>query len=321
MEARSRREQVHRMEFDVDWPPGHVACYFVAGPEPILVDAALPAHERELRASLNDQGFDVGDVEHLLITHPHVDHIGQVPTVLREANPTVYAPVGVRDRFDRDVSELGTRVRRNCMEAGMADEHVDGAVDMAVESLERNASLLPTDAVDVWIEPGEPVDVGHLRCDPVHTPGHQADHLCYRTDIGGERALLAGDMAIEPFRPVVMHDGLDDGHRTAFDAFYAALDRLEKLDADRIYPGHGPVHTDLQSTIERDRDSLDHRLRCVVELLDGGLTTVPEIAVTLAGDRSVKYLVPEAMSALAHLERTGAVESHLEAGVRQYENA
>ena len=45
MESRSTQGRVHRLVFDVDWPPGHVACYLVDGPEPILVDAAAPDHD------------------------------------------------------------------------------------------------------------------------------------------------------------------------------------------------------------------------------------------------------------------------------------
>ena len=318
MELRNGAESVHRLEFDVEWRPGHVACYLVDGPEPVLVDAALPDHEEAFRDALAEFDYGPGDIAHLLVTHPHVDHVGQVPTVLAEGDPTVYAPAGVRERFARDPADLEARVRRNCREAGFPDEQREEAVEMAVESLERDASLLPPSAVDVWVEPGDVTDVGHLEVGAVHAPGHQADHLCYPTTVDGEAALLAGDMGIETFRPVVMHDGLDDGHREAFDAFYAALDRLATVDVDRVYPGHGPVHSDLASAVRRDRRSLDERLEEVADLVAEGHATVPAVAVALAGDRDVKYLVPEAMSALAHLDAEGEVSSELRDGVRYY---
>lgn len=318
MELRNSLERIHRLEFEVDWRPGHVACYLVDGPEPILVDAALPDHEDALREALAGYGYGPADVEHLLVTHPHVDHVGQVPTVLEEGDPTVYAPAGVRERFARDPAGLEARVRRNCEEAGFPDEQLEMAVDMAVESLERDSSLLPSESVDVWIEPGDTTAVGGLEVGAVHAPGHQADHLCYPAEVEGESVLLAGDMGIQPFRPVVMHDGLDDGHREAFAAFYEALDRLAALDVDRVYPGHGPVHDDLAGAVERDRESLDERLEEVVELVADGHSTVPAVAMALAGERGVKYLIPEAMSALAHLDGEGVVESELRDGVRHY---
>lgn len=319
METRSEPVRGHRLEFDVDWPPGHVAAYLVDGTESVLVDAALPDHDAEFERALADHGHEPGDVEHVLITHPHVDHIGQVPTVLEVGDPTVYAPAGVRGRFAQDPDDLESRVRRNCTEAGFPDEQREEAVAMAVDSLERNAELLPPSAVDVWLEPDEPTEVGDLVVDPVHVPGHQADHLSYRTTIDGEAVLLAGDMGIRTFRPVAMHDGLDDGHREAFDAFYTALDRLAAVDVDRVYPGHGPVHGELGAAVDRDRESLDDRLADVRDLVADGCATVPGVAASLAGERDVRYLVPEAMSALAHLDDAGEIDSHLEDDVRYYD--
>jgi len=319
MEPRGTAQDVHRLTFDIDWPPGTVACYLIDGPEPVLVDAATPDHGTAFGERLAAHDLAPADVDHVLVTHPHVDHIGQVPTVLEAGEPTVYAPAGVRERFARDPSELAARVRRNATAAGFPEEQREMAVDMAVESLERNSDLLAPDAVDVWIEPGESTAVGPLEVGAVHVPGHQADHLAYPVETGDESALFAGDMAVEPLRSVSLHDGLDDGHREAVDAFYEALDRLAALDVDRVYPGHGPVHRDLQGVVRRDRESLDARLDGVRRLVAEGRETAAEVAFALAGDRDVEYIVPESMAALAHLEATGAVSVELVDGVRRYD--
>ena len=319
MDPRGTAQDVHRLTFDIDWPPGNVACYVIDGPEPVLVDATTPDHGTAFGEQLGAHELAPADVDHVLITHPHVDHIGQVPTVLTAGEPTVYAPAGVRERFARDPSELAARVRRNATAAGFPEEQREMAVEMAVESLERNSDLLGPDAVDVWIEPGDTTAVGPIEVGAVHVPGHQADHLAFPVELGGESALFAGDMAVEPFRSVSLHDGMDDGHCEAIDAFYAALDRLAALDVDRVYPGHGPVHRDLQGVVRRDRESLDARLDGVRRLVADGNETAAEVAFALAGDREVEYIVPEATAALAHLESTGAVSVELVDGVRRYD--
>ena len=319
MEPRGTAQDVHRLTFDIDWPPGTVACYVIDGPEPVLVDATTPDHGTAFGERLAAHDLAPAEIDHVLVTHPHVDHIGQVPTVLEAGEPTVYAPAGVRERFARDPSELAARVRRNATAAGFPEEQREMAVDMAVESLERNSDLLAPDAVDVWIEPGDTTAIGPIEVGAVHVPGHQADHLAYQVEIGGESALFAGDMAIEPLRSVSLHDGIDDGYREAVDAFYAALDRLAALDVDRVYPGHGPVHRDLQGVVRRDRESLDARLDAVRNLVADGHETAAQVAFVLAGDRDVRYLIPEAMAALAHLESTGAVSVELVDGVRRYD--
>lgn len=325
----SRLSSVRRIEFSVDWPPGHVACYLVDGPELVLVDAGMPSDfdaedaspETTLREGFDAAGYEVADVDHLVVTHPHVDHVGQVPTVLAEADPTVHAPAGVEERFSRDPDAMADRVRANASRVGITGDQLDEAVEMAVESLRRDASLLPVEAVDHWIPRDETVDIGPLTAETIHAPGHQADHLCYAVDVAGERVLLSGDMAMEPFRAVAIHDGLDDGVADAFNAFYGALDRLSTLDPDRVYPGHGPVHADFHGVLERDRESLDRRLEQVHEQLADGTRTVPGVALALAGDRPVRYVVPEVMAAVSSLVDEGRAEETLEDGVAHYDPA
>ena len=310
---------VHRIEFDVAWPPGHVASFLVECDEPTLVDAGMPGDggETRLREELSAAGYDLADIEHLVLTHPHVDHIGHVNTVIKAADPTLYVPVGVRERFAREPDDLGSAVRRTARTAGLTGEDRDDAVDMAVESLERNRSLLSVEAVDVWIEGGATYDVGGTAVEAVHTPGHQADHCCLAVEFGDERALVAGDMAIEPFRPVVLHTGLDRGVGDAIDAFDDALDRLAALDPDRVYPGHGPVHTEFDRVIERDRRSLDRLLDRTVARLDDDHRTAAAIASARAVDDST-YVLPEVVAALRHLDAHGRVEAERVDGVAHY---
>lgn len=313
--------RVRRVEFGMEWPPGHVAAYLLDADEPVLVDAGMPEQGDTFRAALADAGYEPADIEHVLLTHPHVDHIGQVQTVIDEGDPEVYAPAGVRERFRRDPDALAGRVRANAGELGLAGDRLEEAVGMAVESLERDSTLLPPEAVDTWVAGGDRIEIGPLTVGAVHAPGHQADHLCYATDIGTERALLAGDMVIEPFRAVALHDGMDDDYRDAFAAFFAALDRLAELDVDRVYPGHGPVHETHHGTVERDRGSLNRRLDAVEALVGEGVQTAPGLAVELANGHRVRYVLLEVMGALAYLEDEGRVSSELEGGVRRFHSA
>lgn len=319
--SQGRTGGVHRIEFDVDWPPGHVACYLLDGEEPVLVDAGMAGGEATLEAGLADGGLGLPDVEHLVVTHPHQDHIGCVPQVLDAADPTVYAPAGVRERFARNPAAVGERVRENATDAGIVGEQREEAVRMAVESLERDAELLPPDAVDVWVEPGQTLEAGGHAVEAVHTPGHQADHHCYATRCGDERVLLAGDMAIRTFRSVLLHDGLDDGVFEALPAYLTALDRLAALDVDRVYPGHGPVHDDLAGAIDLARDSLDDLLERSSAALEEGASTVGEVAFAIAGERPIRYMVLEAMAALAHLVEEGRATRTREDGVDRYRPA
>ncbi|PSP38368.1 hydroxyacylglutathione hydrolase [Halobacteriales archaeon QH_7_65_31] len=249
---------------------------------------------------------------------PHVDHIGQVQTVLDAGNPTVHAPATVRERLTQDATALGHRVRENVTTAGLTGDAADAEVESAVESLERNRRLLPPETVDEWLTPGA-VSFGSISATAVHTPGHQADHLAYLLDCDGDTVLLSGDTAMEPFRAVVLHDGMDDGHAEAFEASFTALDRLEQYDPDRVFAGHGEPHSQFHEILARDRRRLDRRLDAIEELVTDGFSTVPEVATELARGRDPRYMYAETMSGLAHLDGTDRIESELVDGVRRYE--
>lgn len=320
MAQRERVLPIHRIEFDVNWPPGHVASFLIDCDEPTLVDCGMPGPDCEtrLRETLSEIGDGLEAIDHLVLTHPHVDHIGQVKTVVEAADPTVYAPAGIRERFARDPDDLKGTVRKNAKSAGLTGSERETAVGMAVESLKRNRGLLPVEAVDVWVEDGQTYEIGRTPADVIHTPGHQADHCCFSVELGDERALLAGDMAIEPFRPVTLHTGLDRGVENAISAFEDALDRLAALDPDRVYPGHGPVHTDFDHVIERDRRRLDRMLDRTVEGLDDEHRTAAEVAETRAGDSDSTYILPEVVAALRYLETNDRIAAAVVDGVTRY---
>jgi len=317
---------VHRLECSVDWPPGNAAGYLVDGSEPVLVDAGMagPEPEDELAAALAEQGREFADIEHVLLTHPHTDHVGQVPTVLEAADPEVYAPVGIRERLQRGVDELEAAVRTNGRAAGLTGSFIETAVDTSVDSLERNRDLLPPASVDHWLAAGEEIVIGPLTVETVHTPGHQGDHFCYLSELADERVLFSGDMALDTFRPIALHAGFDHGYEGAIDAFYTALERLAALDVDRVFTGHGDPHTDFAAALERDREELDHLLEATVEAVpDDGTTTALDIALQRSEKqgKAMSYRIIETASAAAKLAADGKLTDETDDGIRHYERA
>lgn len=318
--AASRHRGVHRLEFGVDWPPDHVAAYLITGDEPVLIDTGMAGERgrKTLLKQLDEHGLGAGDIDHLVLTHPHVDHLGQAATVIEAGEPQVYGPAGVETRFSREIEELRSTVERNATAAGVTGDAWENVIEKAVESLRRDRALLPHDAVDRWVQDTESIQIGDIELEAIHTPGHQADHLCYESVLDDERVLFSGDMAIKPFRSVAIHVGLDDGVDESIDAFYTALDRLGALDIDRVFPGHGPVHDDFAGSIDRSRRSLDRLLETSLEALREDASTAAEVAARRQG-RDLIYLLPETVGALAYLEATGRAISHMDDGVRRYD--
>lgn len=315
--------EICRLEFDVEFPPGHAAAYLVPAAEPLLVDAGTlgSAGEDALAAGLGEYGYETADVTHVLVTHPHVDHVGQLAHLREVADPTIHAPTTFEPFLRRDVADVADASRATLREAGVDDDTIERLVPEFRKSEAIIRDVLPPSAIDHWIEPGEPTEVGPLGAvDPIHAPGHHQPHVCYATRLGEERVMFSGDMVIEPFRAATIHTGLDEGVADGIEAFRTALDRLAGESVDRVFPGHGPVHGDYQAAIDRSTSDLADRVEASASRIRPDGSTALHVAGNLSSDeRDVARLIPEVIAALATLERAGRARSRLVDGVRYYE--
>lgn len=311
---------VHRLEFSVDWPPWHAAAFLVEADEPLLVDAGVPGAtgEEELRDGLAAHDRRPEDVAHVLLTHPHSDHIGQVPT-LREAGASIHTARMTRERLSRDPEDLAAGVRETGEGVGLDPEKLDEHVERALSSLERNRRLMPPDGIDHAFEYGEPFEVGGLTFEPVHTPGHQEGHACFELALPEGTALFSGDVLVEPFRSAALNVGLDRGAYDAVDDFYAAYDRLEDREADWVYPGHGYPFTDYRGVLGTSRSALDDLLVDVREAV-AEVGPASPLEVTRARVDRLEHPAPllDTLGALGTLGRLGDVTFERDDGVRRY---
>ena len=312
-------DTVHRLEFDVSWPPFHVAAYLVEGPEPILIDAGPPGGEA--RTALVDQllplGYEPADIDHVVLTHPHVDHVGQVPT-LRASGAAVYAAAAVCEQLSRSESALEAGVREVGSAAGYEGDDLDDAVGQALESLQRNRELVEPDRTISFPANGE-FAVGNRQFRAIRTPGHQQYHASLETSVDGAPVCFSGDALIESFRPGILHVGLDHGAYDAVDAFHRGLDRLAESGATRVYPGHGPVFDDRVGVVELTRRRLD---RLVAGTRDALGTVEPATPVEIATERvgEIQYALQllDTMGALGTLEAREDVTVEVDEGRRYY---
>lgn len=145
-----------------------------------------------------------------------------------------------------ELSELGLQL------AYTLDTHIHADhITSALKLKEKVGSKIAAPAmdhlpcVDVGIEHGKPFQVGGLKIDPIHTPGHTDDHFAYRLN---DRVFTGDALLIEGCGRTDFQNG------DANTLYQSVTERLFSLPDDYlVYPAHD-YHQRRVSTIAQEKD-------------------------------------------------------------------
>lgn len=297
------------------FPVGPVNVWVLRGDPLTLVDAGprTPEALAALEAGLGALGLRVEDLELLVLTHQHSDHVGQAALLRARSGCAVAAHERLADRLPA-LPDLQER------ELAYADAtmRLHGVADDAREPLlgiyrSRHVFAEPV-AVDVALRAGDVLEAGGRRLRVSFRPGHSpTDTLLADEDA---RVAYAGDHLLSHIssNPLVHlpFDGPPDPRRRS-SALLAYLDSLERTAAEPyelLLTGHNdPIRDHVELAAERI-DLHHQRARQVGDVLAGGPRTAGAIARDLwpEVDVSQTYLaLCEVLGALDLLERDEAV--------------
>lgn len=179
-------------------------------------------------------------------------------------------------------------------------DHAPGAARLSEASGAPVHAFQPQDEERRLVDDGV-VEAGQLRLRIVHTPGHSADHVCFLLEDEGR--LFTGDTVLGRGTSVI------DPPEGDMAAYLRSLERLRLLDPATIYPGHGPVIFTPKGRLEFYLRHRQEREGQVLQALENGPRTAPELVPAIyAGEVSEDLYPAAARSALAHLlklEREG----------------
>lgn len=211
----------------------------------LVVDAGLPAFYEQLEALLRSRGRTVAEIDAVLLTHAHNDHIGIAEKVRQQ---------GVAVRIHEDDAEMARTGKPHPRERSLLPYFRHGATWRLLYTGARLGAVRPVKIAQVVPFGEGELDVpGRPRV--IHTPGHSPGHVVFHFEAQG--AVLAGD-ALCMFNPLTGRRGpqiMPGGFSLSSAQALESLSRFEDLDGV-LLPGHGDPWTQgIAAAVARAREA------------------------------------------------------------------
>jgi glyoxylase-like metal-dependent hydrolase (beta-lactamase superfamily II) len=314
---------VHRIAVPTPFAVGRVNVYLIEDEPLTLVDAGPNSGTSfdELQQGLRALGHDLEDIELVILTHQHIDHLGLVGLVASHSGADVAAidvAVPFVERFSDEAQADDDFARDVMLRHGIPEDVVS-----ALQSVSRAFRAWGARAdVTRVLHDGDTLELRDRSLQVFHRPGHSPTDTVFLD--AERRMLIAADhlLAHISSNPLITRprDG-SSGRPKALVTYLESLALTREMDVDLVLPGHGDPITDHRSLID-ERFAL-HRRRA--EKLAGLIAERPrsayELAQALWGNIAVTQAFLTLSEVLGHTDillDEGRVEEIEEDGVARF---
>lgn len=297
-------EGIHLLAIPTPFAVGRVNCYLLEDDPLTLVDTGPNSGKAldELERQLAERGRRIEDLELVVITHQHIDHLGLIEIVAKRSGAEVAAIDVAVDRLrnfsedaERDDEFAGTLMRRY----GIPEDVVT-----ALRSVSRSFRAWGAHAeVTRPLSDGEILALRDRSLEVQHRPGHSpSDTVFWDAE---RRILIAADhllahISSNPLLTRPLDDS--DGRPKALVDYITSLRRTRELPAEIVLGGHGEPITDHRALIDERLALHLRRANKFRGLIAAGPRSAYELAQELWGNVAVTQAFLTLSEVVGHVD-------------------
>jgi glyoxylase-like metal-dependent hydrolase (beta-lactamase superfamily II) len=280
---------IHCLPIPTPFAVGRVNCYLIEDKPLTLVDTGPNSGKAldELTARLAERGHALSDLELIVVTHQHIDHLGLVEILVEHSGAEVAALGAAAERlaaFGEDAEREDEFAVEVMLRNGIPED-----VTVALRSVSRSFRGWGSHvAVTRPLTDGGFLELADRRFEVLHRPGHSpSDTVFWDRE---RRILIAADHLLPRIssNPLIARP-LDGSSRRpkALVTYIESLRKTREMPAEIVLPGHGEPITDHAALIDSRFAGHDRRKEKIYHLIAERPRNAYELAQALWGNVAV----------------------------------
>ncbi len=273
-------DDVHQIKVPMKHNPLGYTYSYLLKESKTLIDTGVPGWDayKALEIQLNEQGIRVQDLERIIVTHMHNDHVGLIKYIREKGNIQVLTHRVAEER-QREQIRIYKDIYRNTTEE--LQLMGGGSFQHFLSRFENSFREDPKPIrINRLLEDDDTIDLPNAKLKVIWTPGHSPEHICLHDT---KRNLLYSGDHILP--KITSHISLHTWEKKdPLKDYINSLNKVKNLPVELILPGHEKNFKNLPERIEQIQKHHEARLNEIKNALKNGKNTIFDIAAAIHWD-------------------------------------
>jgi glyoxylase-like metal-dependent hydrolase (beta-lactamase superfamily II) len=324
--AVAARAGIHLLALPTPFLVGRVNCYLIEDRPLTLIDTGPNSGKSldVLEQALAERNHTIEDLELIVITHQHMDHLGLLEIVARRSGADVAALHTLTpylERFSQNATADDEFAEVLMLRHGVP--HDLATVLRAVGAAFR--AFGSSGKVTRPLYDGDALTLRDRTLRVFHRPGHSPSDTIFWDEergivIGGDHLLAR--ISSNPLISRPLSGETPEARPQALIGYIESLRATRELPAQLVLAGHGEPIVDHVTLIDERLRMHERRARKILSMLEPAPMSAYEIAVQMWGNVAVTQAYLTLSEVLGHLDllvRDGAVREHDQEAVVRFE--